>query len=364
MVLKDGLYKVLNVEKQEDEVFFTIRLNAEHFIYKAHFPHNPITPGVCITQICKELAQTQIGGVPSTISVVKNIKFLNIINPLVNSEIMFRLSLSPTEKGVSVKAIVYAGEDIFAKISMELQTNKVCVIIPTYNNEKTVIGVIDSVLKYCPNVIVVNDGSTDNTASLLETVKQKVALVSYSENRGKGYALRIGFKEALRRGFIYAITIDSDGQHFAEDILLFYDSIIKHPGAMVIGSRNLEQENMPSKNSFANRFSNFWFTLQTARRLPDTQTGYRLYPIRRMAKMRFVTSRYESELEMLVRCAWRGFETLPIPINVYYAPEGERVTHFRKGRDFLRISLLNTLLTICAIVYGYPSMLFHKIIGK
>jgi len=79
-----------------------------------------------------------------------------------------------------------------------------------------------------------------------------------------------------------------------------------------------------------------------------------------MSKMRFFTSRYETELEILVRLAWKGVPLIPVPVKVYYAPEGERVTHFRKGKDFFRISLLNTALCVAAVLYGYPSMLFRK----
>lgn len=364
MVLKDDFYTVIKVEKQNEEEIVTLRLNADHLIYRAHFPNNPITPGVCIVQICKELAQMIMGGLPAKISSVKSIKFMNVINPLVNSEITFGITLTPTSTGYAEKVTVSAGDTFFAKISMKLVMDKVCVIIPTYNNMNTVIEVINNVLEYCRYVIAVNDGSTDGTARLLDGVKDKVTVMGYADNRGKGYALRAGFEEALRRGFKYAITIDSDGQHFASDIPLFYDAIVKYPDALVVGSRMFDQENMPSANTFANRFSNFWFTVQTGCKLPDTQTGYRLYPICRMAKMKFITSRYESELEMLVRCKWRGIKVVPISVGVYYAPEGERVTHFRKGRDFFRISLLNTVLTLCAILYGYPSMLIHRITGK
>lgn len=133
-----------------------------------------------------------------------------------------------------------------------------------------------------------------------------------------------------------------------------------NPDALLMGSRGLKQDNMPQKNTFANKFSNFWFTVQTGRRLPDTQTGYRLYPLRKMGDMRLITTRYEGELELLVRSAWRNIEIRPIPIRVYYPPAEERVTHFRPLQDFTRISILNTFFCFAAILYGYPSMLIRK----
>ncbi|MDL2221091.1 glycosyltransferase family 2 protein [Parabacteroides sp. OttesenSCG-928-N08] len=234
-----------------------------------------------------------------------------------------------------------------------------CVLIPTYNNETFLEAVLDQLLLYTDSVIVVNDGSTDQTATILQKYSQSIAIVEYATNQGKGYALNRGFDHAESLGYDYVITMDSDGQHFPSDLSKFLDVIEEKPGAMVIGSRQLQQENMPKQNSFANRFSNFWFTLQTGISLPDTQTGYRLYPLKRMKGLRPLTSRYEAELEILVRMAWRNTALIPIPIEVYYAPVGERVSHFRPGVDFIRISLLNTCFVFAAILYGYPSRLIR-----
>jgi glycosyltransferase involved in cell wall biosynthesis len=242
-----------------------------------------------------------------------------------------------------------------------MNSSDICVVIPTYNNEKTFAAVIDSVLEYIASVIVVNDGSTDRTNEILTPYGGKIQLVSYAKNRGKGYALRCGFDCAEQMGFKYVLTLDSDGQHFADNIPYFVKAAEKNPDTLIVGNRNLTQDNMPKKNTFANRFSNFWFALQTGIRLPDTQTGYRLYPLKKMKRLRPFTSRYEAELEMLVRCAWRGIRLISLPVQVYYAPEGERVSHFRPGMDFVRISLLNTLFVFLAVVYGYPVKFFRSL---
>ena len=238
--------------------------------------------------------------------------------------------------------------------------SRICVVIPTYNNSGTIASVIESALAYCQDVLVVSDGADDATLEAIRAFGEKISWVSYTPNRGKGYALKQAFSYARARGFDYAITMDSDGQHFAEDIPVFQRAIESGDGkTLYVGSRCLSAENMPSGNTFANKFSNFWFALQTLRRLPDTQTGYRAYPLARCVMP--LTHRYEAELEMLVRSAWRGIHIVPLPVKVYYAPVGERVSHFRKGRDFTRISLLNTVLTLAAICYGWPSMLYHKL---
>jgi len=240
----------------------------------------------------------------------------------------------------------------------------ICVIIPTYNNQKTLAQTIDTVLRYTTSVIVVNDGSTDATEEILTQYQSQINIVSYSTNKGKGYALNRGFDKAESLGFSYAITMDSDGQHLPEDLQLFIETITKNPDAMIIGSRSFKHKNMPEGNTFANKFSNFWFAVQTGIRLPDTQTGFRLYPLAKMKGMRAFTDRYEAELELLVRSAWKNIRLIPISIQVYYPEKSERVTHFRPGIDFLRISLLNTLFVFVAILYGYPSRFIRILLKK
>ena len=247
------------------------------------------------------------------------------------------------------------------EIRNKLKDLGICVIIPTYNNAGTIINVISSVSEYCDDILVVCDGPTDGTEELVLLCDTPVRVLAYHPNKGKGTALATGFREALKLGFRYAITLDSDGQHYADEIPAFAQTIAEHPDALLIGSRGLKHDNMPQKSTFANKFSNFWFTVQTGKRLPDTQTGYRLYPLRKMGKMRLITSRYEAELEMLVRSAWRNIPIIPIPIKVYYPPQEERVSHFRPGKDFTRISILNTFFCFAAILYGYPSMFLRKI---
>jgi glycosyltransferase involved in cell wall biosynthesis len=227
-----------------------------------------------------------------------------------------------------------------------------CVIIPTYNNEQTIAEVIRGVSEFTSDIIVVNDGATDGTTKILESTPG-IQLLAYAPNRGKGIALRTGIKHAQEKGYRYAITIDSDGQHFPDDIPVFIDKIGENPDALLIGARNLHQENMPKKNTFGNKFSNFWFTLFTGISLPDTQSGYRLYPVAKMKGMRYFTSKYEFEIEVSVKAAWRRIPVLAVPIKVFYAEGNKRVSFFRPGKDFTRISLLNTYLF-------FPAMLWHR----
>lgn len=238
---------------------------------------------------------------------------------------------------------------------------RVCVIIPTYNNQKTLKRVLDSVLQYTSNVIVVNDGSTDSTTQILESYPDLVQ-IHHSRNIGKGMAIRNGFKKALELNYIYAITIDSDGQHFASDIPNFIAALETDADTLLIGSRNMTQENVPKKSSFGNKFSNFWFWFETGNKLEDTQSGFRLYPLQKIPK-RFFTNKFEFEIEVIVRSAWNNIPVKNIPVQVLYDPE-ERVSHFRPFKDFTRISILNTVLVIIALVYIKPRDFFLKLKKK
>ena len=234
------------------------------------------------------------------------------------------------------------------------------VVIPTYNNDRTLGGVIAGVRRYCADIFVVNDGSTDRTAEVLAST-EGIRTIAYARNRGKGYALRRGLRAAREAGFRYALTIDSDGQHYPDDIARFIERIERRPDTLLIGARNLTADNMPARNTFANRFSNFWYLVETGRRLEDTQSGFRLYPLRRLGRLRSLCSRYEFEVEVIVRAAWSGVEVENIPVRVYYAPDGERVSHFRPLRDFTRISLLNSVLVLEALLFYYPWRFFRAL---
>jgi glycosyltransferase involved in cell wall biosynthesis len=241
---------------------------------------------------------------------------------------------------------------------------KCCVIIPTYNNAGTIKPVVESVLKYCSTIFVINDGSSDSTLQLLADFKSSIKLISYNDNKGKGHAILLGFRAAFEQGFEYAITIDSDGQHFAYDIPIFIEALENERQAVIIGARQLKQKNMSSGSSFANKFSNFWFKVETGITLPDTQSGFRLYPLKPISEMKFFTKKYEFEIESIVRLAWRGYKVISVPVDVFYPTKEERVSHFRPFKDFFRISVLNTVLVILALLFFLPRNIVRKYKGK
>ncbi|PJR04832.1 DUF2062 domain-containing protein [Avrilella dinanensis] len=226
------------------------------------------------------------------------------------------------------------------------------VIVPTYNNERTLKRVLDGVLEYTDSVLVVNDGSTDSTSGILENYPQ-IIQIHLPENKGKGNALAIGFKVAKEKGFKNAITIDSDGQHYPDDIPNFIEALKSESApVLLIGNRNMNQDGIPKKSSFGNRFSNFWFWFETGIKLEDTQSGYRLYPLDYLPE-KFYTKKFEFEIEVIVRTAWKGVKVKNIPVKVLY-DMNERVSHFRPFRDFTRISILNTVLVTITLLYIIP----------
>ena len=239
----------------------------------------------------------------------------------------------------------------FSKYYNEITTVNYCVIIPTYNNNKTLKRVIDGVLQYTNHIIVVNDGSTDATAVILEQYTD-LTLVHLPQNKGKGNALAVGFAAAKQAGYGHAITIDSDGQHFPDDIPSFLSQLENNEDALLIGSRNMAQEGVPKKSSFGNKFSNFWFWFETGHKLEDTQSGYRLYPLHKIPA-KYYTNKFEFEIEVIVRTAWKGVPVKNIPVKVLY-DMNERVSHFRPFKDFTRISILNTVLVTISLLYIKP----------
>ena len=237
------------------------------------------------------------------------------------------------------------------------------VIIPTYNNDKTIASVIDRVLEYTDQVIVINDGCTDSTAEILKKYDQ-IEVVTHDRNHGKGVALKNGFKKAVELDYRYVITIDSDGQHNQDELTNFIEKIEKEPDSLIVGARNMEQSSVPGKSSFGHKFSNFWYRVETGIDLPDTQSGYRLYPVRLLNGMKFITSKYEFEIEVIVRAAWKGINVTHVPVTVYYAPAETRVSHFRPFQDFTRVSILNTFLVFLALTIFRPLMYLRKLKKK
>ena len=368
-------------EKNGNSATYRCRLHPEAPVFKAHFPGFPVLPGVLtLKMVVDAINASQFFSTQTlTVQSIGNAKYLAVVNPQETQEVEISVALKAEKNAdepavFQFKATVENGETRFATFSFSctaadfitvgVKENEVCAVIPTYQNAKTLLKVVADVHRVVDTVFVVDDGSNDGTAALLDKAtgnERPEKVLTHPKNCGKGAALKTGLTYARQQGFRYAVTVDADGRHRADDIPALLKAVEEEPDALAIGSRGLQHENMPAKSTFANRFSNFWFALQTLQRLPDTQSGLRIYPLRRLHGLRWMSARYEAELTLLVFSAWAGVKLLPVPVSVYYPPRDQRVTHFRPGRDFTRISVLNTLLCFLMVVYGWPRIFCRQI---
>ncbi|WP_031388622.1 DUF2062 domain-containing protein [Desulfonatronum thiodismutans] len=221
---------------------------------------------------------------------------------------------------------------------------RILVVVPVYNHGSTLRQVVEGVLAVYPEVMVVDDGSTDQ--GLKHIADLPVHIRAHQTNQGKGAAIRTAAREAAAHGSTHIVTIDADGQHDPGDLPQFFDTVRNHPLAVIVGARDFTTANVPRASRFGRWFSNFWLRVQTGRKLLDTQSGFRAYPVALFEHLEFTETRYAFEVEVLVRSAWAGLDLLDVPVRVHYPPAEQRVSHFRAFMDNVRISWLNTRLTL------------------
>jgi predicted LPLAT superfamily acyltransferase len=224
-------------------------------------------------------------------------------------------------------------------------SRRALVVVPTYNNASTLGEVIASLVAQGLPVLVVDDGSTDDTPHIL--AKSEAAHLRHAANRGKGAAILTGFRYAASQGYDDLVVFDADGQFQASEVQKLLLAAAAHPGALVIGERSWDAKgsgDIPSSSRFGCRFSNFWVKIETGLTLSDTQSGLRLYPVDARLYANLSRTRYDFEIEILVKALWQGFSVRTTPVMVYYPPREERVSHFRGFVDNARLTRLHTLL--------------------
>jgi glycosyltransferase involved in cell wall biosynthesis len=210
-------------------------------------------------------------------------------------------------------------------------------IVPAFDAERTVFEVVRDLVRAWPipgGVFVVDDGSADATRR--EAERAGVAVLRHPENRGKGAALRTGMEAARLAGFDSVVTLDADGQHPVREAV----RLALHPApasAMILGIRDLAAAGAPRPNQVSNRISNFFMSAFSGRSLADTQCGLRRYPLPETLELDARGDGYAFEAEIILRALAAGIPIIEEPIEVYYPPEEERVTHFNSVRDPMRI---------------------------
>lgn len=229
---------------------------------------------------------------------------------------------------------------------------RVVFVVPAYQAERTLQQVVSELVEAGkslpettnPSVLVVDDGSTDRTAELARAAG--ALLVQHPQNRGKGAALLTGFLRASELGADVAVTVDADGQHPTSQALL----LARHPAppnALVLGVRDLRRDGAPRASRFSNGFSNVWMSWFSRRRLLDTQCGLRRYPLLPTLSLGLSGTGYELEAEVILRAVRAHWPLVQVPVEVFYPPAHERVSHFHSVRDPARIvsRILRTVAT-------------------
>lgn len=219
---------------------------------------------------------------------------------------------------------------------MNEATTRPFVVVPCLNEERAIEGLLHGALAHCLDVIVIDDGSTDRTAEIV--ARMPVTLIRHSDRRGKGDALRTGFREALKLGASGVLTMDGDGQHDPADIPRILTTARAFPGAMVIGARMLEREHQPGARQRANAFADWGISWGCGRPIADTQSGQRWYPRAAVELVDLPARDFVFEAAILIAASRElDMPVVSVPIACRY-DDGARHSHFRPVRDVARIT--------------------------
>jgi glycosyltransferase involved in cell wall biosynthesis len=242
---------------------------------------------------------------------------------------MADLALNSDQRERTIEMTLTAGPRTRAHMA------ETAVLIPALNCGATIGAVVSAARRYVPYVLVVSDGSTD--ATVAEAVAAGAQIVTHDRPRGKGAALLTGMRALAERGVRRVVTMDGDGQHLGDEIPVLLSAADAGPGALIIGARRFEEVSSTPIRLFGNRFANRWVEIACGQRLPDTQSGFRVYPLRETVALRVRARHFAFETEVLIRAVRAGMEIRSVPVRVYYPPIAERISHFRGFVDTVRI---------------------------
>jgi glycosyltransferase involved in cell wall biosynthesis len=237
-----------------------------------------------------------------------------------------------------------------------IDRSRIWVVVPVFNNKDTVFNIASECRKRIQHVLVVDDGSTDvNVENLFSGTD--ITVLRHKRNLGKGMAIRTALRYLRDRDAEFMLTIDADGQHHPEDIERFIPLLKQDNSAIIVGSRDFNSPDIPGKSRFGRAFSNFWLHLETGRVIDDSQSGFRVYPVQYLSRMKVDGRYYDFEIEVLTRAAWSGLELSQVPIQVLYSPAASKASSFRPFLDNLRISLMHARLVGRRLLpFPYPEL--------
>jgi len=216
-------------------------------------------------------------------------------------------------------------------------------VIPAYNNQATVKSVAMECRSIIPQVVVVDDGSTDaDVGTLLSNTG--VVVLRHEKNCGKGEAILTALRHVKTQGGRFMITIDADGQHRPRDLEKFIPLLQRDETAIVIGSRRFETDSVPRRSRIGREIGNFWLRIEAGVSIEDCQSGFRAYPVKYLSQLKLSGSRFDFEAEVLARAVWAGLELRTVAVDVWYPEPRLRVSSFRPVVDNLRISCMHARL--------------------
>jgi len=212
--------------------------------------------------------------------------------------------------------------------------NNIAAVIPFFNESRTINQIINNTLKYVDCVIAVDDGSTDDSSSKIPQNKD-ITLLKFNVNRGKGFALREGLNEGVKKGYTQLITIDADLQHNPDEIpLLIYE--LKNFD-IVIGNRLNNLVNMPLHRRMSNKITSFLLSLKTGKKLIDCQCGFRAYKAEVIKNIKTVKNGYEAESEIIIKASRKGYKIGFTNISTIYGNEESKMSPVKTTFNFIKV---------------------------
>ena len=243
-------------------------------------------------------------------------------------------------------------------------SEKICGLIPVYDNHMTIAGVVKALLEQIDFIIIVDDGSHDGTENIVDSLKQKyperIAVLHHPENRGKGAAVQSGLHHADGLGFTHAVQVDADGQHNLEDLPKFLQGVEENPRALLLGAPVFDDD-IPAIRKHGRKLTQAMIALEMGSwDVPDAMCGFRAYPVAAICRLGKMDQRMSFDPEVMIRAHWAGIPLLKIPTRVrYLAPEEGGISHFRKINDNVRHTWAHMRLILQA-----PFRLLHKALRK
>jgi glycosyltransferase involved in cell wall biosynthesis len=247
-----------------------------------------------------------------------------------------------------MKKLFRAGDMGQHTFHMDEEKIKFEIVIPVFNHGKTLRNVVERALIVQKSVLVVDDGSSDGGIDTLKGLD--IQVLQHPTNRGKGAAILTAVKASRRLGKTHIVTMDADGQHDPADYRQFIPLASRYSEAIIVGKRNFGGINVPGITRFGRHFSNFWLRVQTGQSIGDSQSGFRVYPLKVLERLKLREPGFAFEVEVLVKAAWAGVELREVDISVYYPPPHERISHFNFLTDNVKLSLLNTIFTLRSFI--------------